>query len=67
MTKAKATTEHASNGQIGQPAACMIENKRVLLKKSLIDYRRVHDSQFLWITLWVTWFGSYSNPHECVA
>jgi hypothetical protein len=39
MTKANATTEHPNNGQIGQPAACMIENKRVLLNKSLTDYR----------------------------
>nr|WP_186329895.1 hypothetical protein [Variovorax boronicumulans] len=27
MTKAKAKTEHAIRGQMGQPAACMIENK----------------------------------------
>jgi len=26
MTTAMATTEHRSSGQIGQPAACMIEN-----------------------------------------
>ena len=28
ITTAKANTEHASSGQMGQPAACMIENKR---------------------------------------
>ncbi len=28
ITSASATTEQMSNGQIGQPAACMIENKR---------------------------------------
>ncbi|WP_426146293.1 hypothetical protein [Polaromonas sp. DSR2-3-2] len=26
MTSASATMEHASKGQMGQPAACMIEN-----------------------------------------
>jgi hypothetical protein len=30
MTSAIAAMEHNSNGQIGQPAACMIENKRLL-------------------------------------
>jgi hypothetical protein len=30
MTKANATIEQPSNGHIGHPAACMIENKRVL-------------------------------------
>ena len=30
MTRARATTEQRISGQIGQPAACMIENKRVL-------------------------------------
>ncbi|MFO1221007.1 MAG: hypothetical protein U1E89_21815 [Burkholderiaceae bacterium] len=29
ITSASATTEHRINGQIGQPAACMIENKGV--------------------------------------
>src|SRR6476620_10431214 len=28
MTRAKARMEQATSGQIGQPAACMIENKR---------------------------------------
>jgi hypothetical protein len=27
ITRAKAMTEHAMRGQMGQPAACMIENK----------------------------------------
>jgi hypothetical protein len=27
ITSASATTEQMSSGQIGQPAACMIENK----------------------------------------
>jgi hypothetical protein len=27
MISAKATIEHANKGQIGQPAACMIDNK----------------------------------------
>ena len=30
MTKASATMEHKMSGQIGQPAACMIENKGFL-------------------------------------
>jgi len=29
ITKATAKTEQAINGQIGQPAACMIENKAI--------------------------------------
>ena len=34
MIRARATTEHRSKGQIGQPAACMIENKVVPVEKS---------------------------------
>src|SRR5512134_3981649 len=30
ITSARATTEQINSGQIGQPAACMIENKREL-------------------------------------
>jgi hypothetical protein len=30
MTRAKARIEQATSGQIGQPAACMIENKWTL-------------------------------------
>jgi len=30
ITRVSAMTEHRSKGQIGQPAACMIESKRVL-------------------------------------
>jgi len=34
MIRAKATTEHKSKGQIGQPAAGMIENKVVPVEES---------------------------------
>jgi len=35
MTKAIAATEQMSSGQIGQPAACMIENNPVLSSNEL--------------------------------
>jgi hypothetical protein len=64
ITKAKASTEQASSGQIGQPAATMMENK----KSSgpwIANARRLSpsaaqetvavavsgDAQILWITL----------------
>jgi hypothetical protein len=41
MIKASATTEHASKGQTGQPAACMIENKGFLGRRTAArDYVR---------------------------
>jgi hypothetical protein len=34
ITRARPTTEHAIRGQIGQPAACMMENKSELQAKT---------------------------------
>jgi hypothetical protein len=36
ITTAKANTEHASSGQMGQPAACMIENKTLTPGNSMV-------------------------------
>jgi hypothetical protein len=39
IIKAKATTEQASRGHIGQPAACMIDsNAKLQLKKRSFNY-----------------------------
>jgi hypothetical protein len=77
MTSARAITEQASNGQIGQPAATMMENKKssvpVDCKCAGIIYRAGtgleavfavgEGAQFLWITLWLTCCATCSDPH----
>ena len=40
MTSVRAMTEHSSNGQIGQPAACMIDNKWSLAAPDALFERR---------------------------
>ena len=48
MTSARAATEHSNNGQIGQPAACMIENNPCLSRMSVFgtrDYGPGEDGQ----------------------
>ena len=76
MTSASATMEQTMSGQIGQPAACMIENKggfRGVAQdggRLWTDARRTTarttaraapSSTALWITLWVTRRGAASR------
>jgi hypothetical protein len=62
---AKATIEHANKGQMGHPAACMMENKVKTPSRFIaIDYVSAIHSHELWITLWVSRVRPWLKPHE---
>jgi hypothetical protein len=68
MTMARARTEQAIRGQIGQPAACMMENKWKSLRANemLRDYGvrvPVTTHRTVWITLCKTGCPSGAKPH----
>jgi hypothetical protein len=67
MINAKATTEQAKRGQIGQPAACMMENNANTPKDLLwLDYGPAVHPHELWITLGISFARLSSKPHESV-
>jgi hypothetical protein len=67
MTKAKATIEHANNGQMGQPAACMMVNKANTPDKfGCLNYGLVTHPHELWITLGISFVATLLKPHEWV-
>ncbi len=56
--------EQAKSGQIGHPAACMMENKAKPPRICSGDYRLQGHPHELWITLGISPCRALDKPHE---